>query len=294
MGSQFWDRIKSSVRFSQTIKSNLLQNMKILALFVFNAITVISSGSKKLKTYLPINEKGLHYNQTIEYNFDSDIIIYEVPAHHDILATKTIIHNPSNTMLTKDIKNQLCQLKQVTKGFDPQLVFLHASSIQAGNEEITENDAKEVFMIEVPLGQISPERRGQLPTEMQELCDGLKIDLVESVEVTKDEYEQENVITVNMREESLRVKRESIWATCDVKQRCHTGAIGRHYCTWITISMTTGNSRVTIDHIRSGHYKCISCCNERKQGHMYKCSNIDDSNFARIQNELCGIRRCCG
>ena len=71
--------------------------MKILALFVFYALTVLSSGSNILKTYLPINEKGLHYNQTIEYIFDSDIIIYEVPAHHDILATKTIIHNPSVT-----------------------------------------------------------------------------------------------------------------------------------------------------------------------------------------------------
>ena len=40
-------------------------------------------------------------------------------------------------------------------------------------------------MIEVPIGPISPERRGQLPHEMQALCEGLKIDLVESLEVSK-------------------------------------------------------------------------------------------------------------
>ena len=40
-------------------------------------------------------------------------------------------------------------------------------------------------MIEVPIGPISPERRGQLSHEMQALCEGLKIDLVESLEVTK-------------------------------------------------------------------------------------------------------------
>ena len=57
--------------------------------------------------------------------------------------------------------------------------------LRAGNQEITENDAKEVFMIEVPIGPISPERRGHLPQEMQALCEGLKIELVESLEVTK-------------------------------------------------------------------------------------------------------------
>merc|ERR1719500_559739 len=151
-------------------------------------------------------------------------------------------------------------------------------------------------MIEVPIGPISPERRGQLSHEMQALCEGLKIDLVESLEVTKEEYEQENLITVNITKEGKRVKREDIWTTCDVKQRCNIGdnAIGRHYCTWVTISMTTGNSRVTIDHIRSGYYKCISCCDDRREGHMYKCSSINRNNFVRIQSELCGACQCCG
>lgn len=63
--------------------------------------------------------------------------------------------------------------------------------------------------------------------------------------------------------------------------RCTTRDVGM-YCEWYTVSRR-GASEVELEHVRSGTWACVSCCNDGMTD-MCTCDEItSESSFERCQ-----------
>merc|ERR1711953_1359193 len=69
---------------------------------------------------LHISEHGAEYDETVEYDPATKAVTYHVPKHHDIVESTTIIHTPSNSMITLS-ENKICLLSSSPVGYNPEL-----------------------------------------------------------------------------------------------------------------------------------------------------------------------------
>merc|ERR1711997_555309 len=75
------------------------------------------------------------------------------------MASTTIIHKPTDTMVEFDPEAKTCTLRSVPGGFDPDVAVIHAFSMSANNKTVTPADAVHVFQLNHRKGLISLERR---------------------------------------------------------------------------------------------------------------------------------------
>ena len=70
---------------------------KMFVALLASTLLRICSGHSLLAN-LRISENGADYNQRVEYDPISKAVTYQVPRHHDILASTVILHKPTVSM----------------------------------------------------------------------------------------------------------------------------------------------------------------------------------------------------
>merc|ERR1711874_105201 len=70
----------------------------MLVFLLASTLLHICSG-QSLVTDLKISEHGANHKQRVEYDPSTKAVTYQVPKHHDILASTVIIHKPTDTMV---------------------------------------------------------------------------------------------------------------------------------------------------------------------------------------------------
>merc|ERR1711953_1362416 len=187
---------------------------------------------------LHISEHGADYNERVEYDPITKAVTYQVPKHNDIMASTTIIHKPTDTMVEFDPEAKTCTLRSVPEGFDPDVAVIHTFSMSANNKTVTPADAVHVFQLDYHKGLISVERRMGLLESMQELCKDVDIDEIVSIRVSEEEFLQRSVDPTRHHSNSTRVKRRitNAFFTCDdTADRCTTKNVGSR-CIWYKIN----------------------------------------------------------
>lgn len=239
---------------------------------------------------LHISEHGSEYDQRVEYDPTTKAVTYFVPKHHDIVASSVIIHKPTDTMIEFDPEARICNLKSVPEDYDPDLAVIHAFSLSANNKTITPEDAVPVFQLNYHKGPISAERRRGLLESMQTLCKDVVINEIESIRVSEEEFLQRS-FDPSLHSNSTRVKRRGEFFTCrQVNDRCTPQKIGIK-CIWYTVSSVGSSDRWQLDHVRSGDWACTRCCDDRADGPMCHCDDINDNDsFVKCQRGLYNSR----
>jgi hypothetical protein len=136
------------------------------------------------------------------------------------------------------------------------------------------------------------EREGLLPS-MQRLCNGLPITRVEEVLVNLAEYENASIDIFNSTstdpDKNHRTKRSYGIVNCnEIYDRCTENGAAR-YCVWYTCASFNVGGRCSIEHLRSGSWRCLKCCNTHKAGLMCKCDEIrDEASFKGCQDKNWG------
>ena len=70
----------------------------MLVFLLASTLLHISSG-QSLVTDLKISEHGANYEQRVEYEPSTKAVTYQVPKHHNILASTVIIHKPTVSVI---------------------------------------------------------------------------------------------------------------------------------------------------------------------------------------------------
>jgi len=227
---------------------------------------------------LHISEHGAEYNERVEYDPITKAVTYQVPKHNDIMASTTIIHKPTDTMVEFDPEAKTCTLRSVPEGFDPDVAVIHAFSMSANNKTVTPADAVHVFQLDHRKGLISVERRRSLLESMQELCKDVDIEEIVAIRVSEEEFLQRSVDPAGHFSNNTRVKRHitNEFFTCqNMADRC----IERNGWSksWFTLHNVDHNSQgYLIERVRSGAWSCLRCCNDRGEddGSMCYCEDI--------------------
>ena len=72
----------------------------MLVFLLASTLLHICSG-QSLVTDLKISEHGADYKQRVEYDPSTKAVTYQVPKHHNILASTVIIHKPTVSVVRK-------------------------------------------------------------------------------------------------------------------------------------------------------------------------------------------------
>merc|ERR1711953_1142955 len=228
---------------------------KMILILLASTLLQLCTG-QNLVADLHISEHGADYNQRVEYDPITKAVTYQVPKHNDIMASTTIIHKPTDSVLEFDPEAKTCTLRSVPEGFDPDVAVIHAFSMSANNKTVTPADAVHVFQLDHHKGLISVERRRSLLESMQELCKDVDIDEIVSIRVSEEEFLQRSVDPTRHHSYSTRVKRKitNEFFTCDdVADRCTPKDIGRK-CIWYTVNGRSPSYQ--LEHVRSGRWSC--------------------------------------
>jgi len=261
--------------------------VKMLVFLLASTLLHISSG-QSLVTDLKISEHGANYEQRVEYDPSTKAVTYQVPKHHDILASTVIIHKPTDTMVELIPEKNVCNLKSVPEAFDPELAMVHFYSLSANNKTITPEDAVPVFQLNHNKGPVSTKKRMSLLKSMQTLCKNLVINEIVSITVSEREFQQNSIDPSQRFSNSTRFKRNSGEGLCNMAQSaryCNTNNIGAN-CQW-TIVNFVGPRDYELQHIRSDQWNCVPCCKE-EGSNVCLCSEAssNDNNFRTCQDEV--------
>merc|ERR1711874_47612 len=139
-------------------------------------------------TLLKISEHGADYEQRVEYDPSTKAVTFQVPKHHDILASTVIIHKPTDTMVEYVPEKNICNLKSVPEAFDPELAVIQFYSLSANNKTITPKDAVPVFQLNRNKGPVSIKKRMSLLKSMQTLCNNVVINEIVTIKVSEREF----------------------------------------------------------------------------------------------------------
>merc|ERR1711997_405839 len=250
---------------------------KMILILLASTLLQLCTG-QNLGADLHISEHGAEYNERVEYDPITKAVTYQVPKHNDIVASTTIIHKPTDTMVEFDPEAKTCTLRSVPEGFDPDMAVIHAFSLSANNKTVTPADAVHVFQLNHRKGLISEQRRRSLLEDMEEIV---------AIRVSEEEFLQRSVDPTRHRSNSTRVKRfvtDEFFTCDDIADRCTPKDIGM-YCIWYTVNGSS--EEYQLEHVRSGDWACTRCCNSFTDGSMCRCSDIyDDESFERCQGNL--------
>ena len=193
-----------------------------------------------------------------------------------------------------DPLRKICQLSNVEDRFDPIPQALSFFSMSSSGVVLTPQAAKEVYKLRLNRGKLSMEEREGLLPSMQKLCNGLPITRVEEVLVNEAEYENGSIDIFNSTstdpDRNHRTKRAfyhySGIVQCDeIHDRCTENGSAR-YCVWYTCASFNVGGRCSLEHLRSGSWRCLKCCNNHKAGLMCKCDEIrDEDSFKGCQDK---------
>jgi len=252
----------------------------------------LSQELKVHKTSVNVSEHGANYQQEVEYDPTTMAIKITVPAHHNIDASTLIIHKQSHTRILMDPVRKLCKLYTLEDSFDPMAQIVSFFTTSSTGVVLTPEAAKEVYRLSLDEEEITKEQREQLLPSMQELCEGLPITRVEEIDVTKEEYESGSLDIFNSTIANHRNKRSFGFGmvSCggQMADRC-TDAKDAHYCVWYTCATLNVGGVCDIEHMRNGSWRCLKCCENKRDQRMCKCSEITDkSSFLRCQNRNWG------
>merc|ERR1711953_1210757 len=222
-----------------------------------------------LVAQLHISEHGAEYDETVEYDPATKAVTYHVPKHHDIVESTTIIHTPSNSMITLS-ENKICLLSSSPVGYNPELSVMKTFSTSANNITVSTENVRTTFQLDYFKGNISEERRAGLLEAMQTLCKDVDIEEIEEITVSEAEFNRQSVDPTHS-DSSKRVKRERI---------------GRR-CKWYWNVDPKNARKFDVTHVRNNQWSCVSCCPTKRNGSMCKCDAIvDEDSFKRCQNGL--------
>merc|ERR1711953_950040 len=268
-------------------KNGYQQLPKMILILLASTLLQLCTG-QNLVADLHISEHGAEYNERVEYDPITKAVTYQVPKHNDIVASTTIIHKPTDTMVEFDPEAKTCTLRSVPEGFDPDMAVIHAFSLSVNNKTVTPADAVHVFQLNHRKGLISEQRRRSLLESMQELCKDVDIEEIVAIRVSEEEFLQRSVDPTRHHSNSTRVKRRitNAFFTCDdTADRCTAMNIGRK-CIWYKIKRffsgtgedgfhTVGDfsEEYQLEHVRSGYWSCLRCCKARQNGPMCRCSD---------------------
>ena len=192
-----------------------------------------------------------------------------------------------------DPLRQICQLSTVEESFDPIPQVLSFFSLSSSGMVVTPQAAKEVYKMRLDMGKLSrQEREGLLPS-MQRLCNGMPITRVEEVLVKQEEYESGRIDIFNYTSSSTdrnhRAKRAFSIVQCNkISDRCTENGNAR-YCVWYTCATFNVGGRCSLEHVRSGVWRCLKCCEPQTVGLMCKCDEIrDEKSFKGCQDKNWG------
>jgi hypothetical protein len=244
-------------------------------------------GGNGFKTQIKIEENGMKYHQTVEYDPVTTAVTITVPKHGDISASTVIMHKPSNTQILMDPVRRYCQLKEVPAYFDPKDFVINSFHTTANNEVLSPERATEVQLIEIIKGKLSMIRRKELLKSIQDLCQDMPIFEVEEIDASGVEDEN-GFVTLNATHTNhVRKRRQliDIIDDCvDVAVRCaRKKPSNAHYCMWyITCSLVGETSADCEKHARHFHnsllWSCATCCRDYvkriSSDEMCGCANI--------------------
>merc|ERR1739845_91059 len=262
--------------------------VKMLVFLLASTLLHICSG-QSLVTDLKISEHGANYEQRVEYDPSTKAVTYQVPKHHDILASTVIIHKPTDTMVELIPEKNVCNLKSVPEAFDPELAMVHFYSLSANNKTITPEDAVPVFQLNHNKGPVSTRKRMSLLKSMQTLCKNVVINEIVSITVSEREFQQNSIDPSQRFSNSTRFKRNSGEGLCNMAQSaryCNTNTnIGRNVD--FTIVNFVNYEDFEIKVIRTDDWNCTLCCKE-EGSNVCTCSEASssDEKFIACQREV--------
>jgi len=189
--------------------------VKMLVFLLASTLLHICSG-QSLVTDLKISEHGADYEQRVEYDPSTKAVTFQVPKHHDILASTVIIHKPTDTMVEYVPEKNICNLKSVPEAFDPELAVIQFYSLSANNKTITPKDAVPVFQLNRNKGPVSIKKRMSLLKSMQTLCKNVVINEIVTIKVSEREFQLNSIDPSQHSSNSTRFKRNSGDGLCNI------------------------------------------------------------------------------
>jgi len=230
-----------------------------------------------LKTKIRIFEHGTEYEESVEYDLATQAVTYHVPKHNNILESTVIIHTPSDSMITFHPLAKTCLLSPSPEGYNPELSVMKTFSLSADNITVGPEDAQVSFQLDYSKGVISEERRAGLLESMQNLCKDVEIQEIVQITVSEEEFNRQSVDPIQ-RNNTTRVKRSSFLSNmvmCDnIQDRCTLNTAAGEYCVWYWNVDRKNVSNTVMNHVRSGRWRCLTCCKEKSSGRMCMCDSI--------------------
>merc|ERR1712038_1442759 len=261
--------------------------VKMLVFLLASTLLHICSG-QSLVTDLKISEHGANYKQRVEYDPSTKAVTYQVPKHHDILASTVIIHKPTDTMVELIPEKNVCNLKSVPENFDPEMAMVHFYSLSANNKTVTPEDAIPVFQLNHNKGPVSMKKRMSLLKSMQTLCKNVVINEIVSIRVSEREFQLNSIDPSQRFSNSTRFKRNSVEGLCNMAKSavyCNTNNIGIN-CQWTVVNVIEPDN-YKLKHVASVDWNCVPCCKE-EGSNVCTCSEAssNDDNFKTCQREV--------
>eukprot|EP00058_Branchiostoma_floridae_P013519 XP_002599007.1 hypothetical protein BRAFLDRAFT_122463 [Branchiostoma floridae] len=130
---------------------------------------------------LPINERGTKFNEEVDVNHDSKIVIFEVPDHNTVSNSMVMLDFNTRKMMTLYAKREECLLSDMPEDMAPFEQVEEGLKMVADpnvDTRITSTKSVETFDI-VMRDQLHD--RSSLGPEMQEMCAKFEIHTLEAI-----------------------------------------------------------------------------------------------------------------
>merc|ERR1711915_232810 len=214
---------------------------------------------------LHIHEGGTVYTQTITLDFDRNIQILEVPAHNDIVHSKTIFDFNQGIMIESHPEAKLCYMKDIPVGIVSMEKFGRflddkKGTIEAAKEHTTRRAYKTVT-------KVNHQQLSALATEVVMECAGSTTSLAQPMPLEDIEISYSrapNSLGDFFRGDKCNMPERCMWQTCQ---------IGSDSCWWtVNCDVDDEDCSGALEHSSVIHncpncnIHCTPCFNKQCEG----------------------------